>query len=271
MLLTHISPTFFTGSKPISNISWRSFWNIFDNLGLIGQPCFTPDMTKKFGERWPSIRNSLLCIRIGIHTFMTLYTGPDTPYFNNLSDNTSLFIVSKKIEKSTNTGYILALRLFTHDSYTPGPKFIELFSVCCQTHSKWKMWEIFEWGIKLEYLTLHMWNITYLVQVVRVQCSKTISNPSNSRCRPRSMSAKCENEQFRQFTESVIRLINLSSEIWNIRGLSAAVMFQCPKAMSKLSNLIRLIRLIKPKSASTLETGNAVMDTIGTILPSSAR
>ena len=39
-----------------------------------------------------------------------------------------------------------------------------------------------------------------------------------------------------------------------------------PKTMSLLSNLLRPIRLRKPNSASALETGNALMDTMGTIL-----
>ena len=40
-------------------------------------------------------------------------------------------------------------------------------------------------------------------------------------------------------------------------------MFQCPKTMRNLSNELHPIRIRKPKSASALETGYAVLDAMG--------
>ena len=143
--------------------------------------------------------------------------------------------------------------------YIHGPKFIDFFSVSCENHSKWNFLGVLELGIKADYFYLNMWNISYLGPAVTVQCPQTISNLSNFRCPPK-FGAKCEDEQFRQFIESVIRVVYLSLEIWNITRVGAAVMVQFPKTASNLSNLLCPIRPRKPNSACALGA-------MGTILP----
>ena len=75
----------------------------------------------------------------------------------------------------------------------------------------------------------------------------------------------------RQLIESLIRLVYLSLEVWNIRGFGATVMVPCLKTKSNLVNTLRPIRFRKPNSAHALETGNAFMGTMGTFLPIYAR
>ena len=96
--------------------------------------------------------------------------------------------------------------------------------------------------------------ICEISHTVTVQCPKTISNLSNFRCRLTSGVGK-------------MSIWTISTIQW---GLSASVMVQCPKTMSNLSNLLRPIQLRNPNSANAVETDNAVMGTMGTILPMSA-
>ena len=81
-----------------------------------------------------------------------------------------------------------------------------------------------------------MWNITYLGPAVSVQYSKTVGNLTMSDVNLDPEWAKCENTQFRQAIESVIRLVYWYLEIWNITCVSARVTVKCPKKMCNLSH-----------------------------------
>ena len=83
-----------------AKISCRSFRNIFDSIGLMQHPCFTPSEAASLGDRFPLIRiwyEVLLYI-----LFMMLYTFPVMLYLSNLYSKNFRLILSKNFENSTN-------------------------------------------------------------------------------------------------------------------------------------------------------------------------
>ena len=101
---------------------------------------------------------------------------------------------------------------------------------------------------------LILWNITYMSPVVMVQPLETMSNLLNFRCRPRSGVGK----MWKRTVSTTHSCIVHSSAAPD------------PKRMNSLSNLLCLMHR-KSISVKALETGNAVIDTMGTILPISLR
>ena len=68
--------------------------------------------------------------------------------------------------------------------------------------------------IKPDCFSLNIWNITYLGHTATVQYSKTISNPSNFRCRLRSWVAKTW-----KWTISTVYFISNKASIFVIRDM----------------------------------------------------
>ena len=140
-------------------------------------------------------------------------------------------------------------------------KFIDFFSVSCKSQINGFFLHVFK------YVKYHIFGSS---------CNGSVpkDNKQPFKC---SMSTYIQSRQnvnmnnFDNLFKSVIRLIHLFWNIWNITRVSESVMVQFPKTMSNLSNLLCPIGPRKPNSTTTQETGNAVMGTMGTILPISAR
>ena len=115
-------------------------------------------------------------------------------------------------------------------------------------HNKWWFGGFYELGIKPDYFSLNVWNITYLGLGSRFNAPKQWTTFQISDVNLDSESVKCEIERFRQFIESMIRLVYLSLKKWNITCISAT---SAQKAQFCKHHGNRQCR----------------MDTIGTILP----
>ena len=106
-------------------------------------------------------------------------------------------------------------------SSQPHCTILDFFPVSCEYPRRWFVLEFIDSAITPDCFLLNMWNITYLVPAVTVQCPKTMSNLSSFRWR------NIKWQHFDNF-QPVIRLVYLSLHIWNSTRVSATGMVECP-------------------------------------------
>ena len=82
------------GSQVPSKISCRSFWKIFDKIGLRQQPCFKPFDAWNIGERWSPMR--IVYPVLLYMLLIMLYSFPTIPFFQEfVKHHVSINLIKK--------------------------------------------------------------------------------------------------------------------------------------------------------------------------------